>query len=215
MAAPKMKGKGIDCIIDDCLYLGDAKISRDLHILKTVGITHIVCIAGKAVFENEFTYHLCHFKDKQDSDMLQLMPPIFAFIDDVIGKGKNKIYVHCMAGMSRSPSIVMAYLMYKFQLTIKHAYIYVINKRSCIRPNYVFLQQLLKYENILFGDDFKNSIDSKDLRNISSLYKKKWRKELQKKQFDFAMINVNAIIKLENKQNNQENMIQNEENKDD
>lgn len=197
MAAKKSnKGKkSIDCIITDCLYLGDAKISRDLNLLKSVGITHIICLAGKSMFESTFIYHMAHFKDKQDSDMLKLLPSIFEFIDNVIDQKKNnKIFIHCMAGMSRSPSIVMAYLMYKFNLTLKQSYIYVIDKRSCIRPNYIFLQQLWNYENILFGDKFEHSITSKELRNISGLYKKKWLKELKQNPINFDNINKETIV---------------------
>ena len=95
----KSKQKTIDCIIDDCLYLGDAKISRNLELLQSVGITHIVCAAGKAHFENDVTYHMCHFNDKKDSDLMTLLPSIFEFIDEHIVESENMIYVHCMAGV--------------------------------------------------------------------------------------------------------------------
>ena len=208
MAAKKSnKGKkSIDCIITDCLYLGDAKISKDLNLLQSVGITHIICLAGKSMFESNFIYHKAHFKDKQDSDMLELLPSIFDFLDNVISQNKNnKIFIHCMAGMSRSPSIVMAYLMYKFELTLKESYVYVINKRSCTRPNFVFLQQLWKYENVLFGDKFEHSIDNKQLRNISGLYKKKWLKELKQNPINFDNISKETIMKMNRKdgENNQ------------
>ena len=95
----KGRGKTIDCVIDGCLYLGDAKISRNLELLQSVGITHIVCAAGKAHFQSDITYHLCHFDDKQNSDLLKLLPSIFEFIDEFIMQKDNKIYVHCMAGV--------------------------------------------------------------------------------------------------------------------
>ena len=205
MAAKRSnKGKkSIDCIISDCLYLGDAKMSKDLNLLKSVGITHIICLAGKSMFDNEFVYHMAHFKDKQDSNILQFLPSIFGFIDNVISEQDNsKIFIHCMAGMSRSPSIIMAYLMYKFKLTLKQSYIYVIGKRSCIRPNYVFLQQLWKYENVLFGDEFENSINSKELRNISGLYKKKWLKQLKQNPINFDNIKRETILEMNDKDNN-------------
>eukprot|EP01083_Nonionella_stella_P075390 204950_1 len=207
----KRKLQGVDSIITDCLYLGNAKASRNLDVLKSVGITHIVCLAGKDVFQNDFIYYMCHFKDKGDSDILQLLPSVFEFMDHAIAKEKGKVYTHCMAGMSRSPSIVMAYLMCKFRLTLKEAYIYVMSKRSCIRPNYVFLQQLLKYETALFGEHFTNSIADKDLRNISSLYKKRWKKEVQKKQFDH--ITAGAIIEAIRKQKKIQCQLQTEEHK--
>ena len=97
--------------------------------------------------------------------------------------------------MSRSPSIVMAYLMYKFQWTLKKAYIHVITRRQCIRPNISFLQQLWQYENVIFGEDFEHSVQYKDLRGIMRLYKK-WQKELQRKGAAQQQINRDAIIQI-------------------
>lgn len=192
--------KCIDCIIDDHLYLGDAKISRDLNLLKAEGITHIVCVAGKAAFEDSFIYHMCHFKDNGDSNMLKLLPSIFEFIDNAITDNKSKIFVHCMAGMSRSPSVIIAYLMYRFKLTLKQAYIYVVNRRQCIRPNYIFLKQLLEYEHILYGQSYVNSVDPKNLRNISGLYKKQWKKELQKNKIKLPVLKIKSTSKQANAQ---------------
>ena len=102
--------------------------------------------------------------------------------------------------MSRSPSIVMAYLMYKFQWTLKKAYIHVITRRQCIRPNISFLQQLWQYENVIFGEDVEHSVQYKDLRGIMRLYKK-WQKELQRKGVDRQRINRDAIIQINNENN--------------
>ena len=79
--------------------MGDAKVSRNLELLQSVGITHIVCASGKAHFESEITYLMSHVNDKKDSDLMSLLPSIFEFIDEHILESENKIYVHCMAGV--------------------------------------------------------------------------------------------------------------------
>lgn len=54
--------------------------------------------------------------------------------------------VHCQAGISRSPTIVIAYLMKKFNLKLDDAYSQVRSKRPIISPNLVFYSQLMDYE---------------------------------------------------------------------
>ncbi|XP_061097094.1 dual specificity protein phosphatase 18 isoform X2 [Conger conger] len=63
--------------------------------------------------------------------------------------------VHCAAGMSRSPSLVMAYLMRYKGTTLREAHRWVQESRPCIRPNSGFWQQLLRYEKTLYG---KNTV---------------------------------------------------------
>lgn len=59
--------------------------------------------------------------------------------------------VHCTAGRSRSPALVLAYLM-RFQgLNLRRAHELVLAQRSFIRPNAGFWRQLLDYERRIFG----------------------------------------------------------------
>ncbi|KAJ8406168.1 hypothetical protein AAFF_G00303990 [Aldrovandia affinis] len=63
--------------------------------------------------------------------------------------------VHCAAGMSRSPALVMAYLMRYRGTTLREAYRWVQDSRPYIRPNSGFWRQLLDYEKKLYG---KNTV---------------------------------------------------------
>ena len=54
--------------------------------------------------------------------------------------------VHCAAGISRSSSTVIAYLMKKFGWTYVKAYGFVRGKRPVISPNNGFIRQLRNYE---------------------------------------------------------------------
>ncbi|CAF3827500.1 unnamed protein product, partial [Rotaria magnacalcarata] len=53
---------------------------------------------------------------------------------------------HCAAGISRSATIVLAYLMKYHHNTLKEAFFFLIEKRPQIWPNEGFLLQLLRYE---------------------------------------------------------------------
>lgn len=63
--------------------------------------------------------------------------------------------VHCAAGMSRSPALVMAYLMRYRSVTLCQAHRWVQESRPYIRLNAGFWEQLLRYERRLYG---KNTV---------------------------------------------------------
>ncbi|KPP65870.1 dual specificity protein phosphatase 14-like, partial [Scleropages formosus] len=54
--------------------------------------------------------------------------------------------VHCAAGISRSPALVIAYLMRYKKLTLHQAHEWVVSCRPFVRPNVGFWRQLLHYE---------------------------------------------------------------------
>ncbi|XP_072219888.1 dual specificity protein phosphatase 18 [Leuresthes tenuis] len=59
--------------------------------------------------------------------------------------------VHCAAGMSRSPALVMAYLMRYRAVTLCQAHRWVQESRPFVRLNAGFWEQLLQYERRLYG----------------------------------------------------------------
>jgi hypothetical protein len=100
------------------------------------------------------------------------------FIDNALSQNK-KIYVHCFAGISRSPTIVIAYIM-KYHLNLRtnftDLYSYklaksiVIGKRDIIQPNNGFTKQLKFYEFKLKLDFLRqkmNNIDQKIVDDIN------------------------------------------------
>lgn len=58
----------------------------------------------------------------------------------------GKVVVHCMAGVSRSSAIVMAYLIRHRKMTLRRAYTSVVRARPVSRPNSTFIVQLMKFE---------------------------------------------------------------------
>jgi len=57
--------------------------------------------------------------------------------------------VHCLAGISRSVTVTVAYLMQKLTLSMNDAYDIVKLKKSNISPNFNFMGQLLDFERTL------------------------------------------------------------------
>ena len=54
--------------------------------------------------------------------------------------------MHCLAGISRSVTITVAYLMYKMSMSLNDAYDFVRRKKANISPNFNFMGQLLDFE---------------------------------------------------------------------
>ena len=57
-------------------------------------------------------------------------------------KNKTSVLVHCIAGVSRSSSCVIAYLMRRHGLRLSQAYAAVKRKRGIIQPNEGFRLQV-------------------------------------------------------------------------
>lgn len=57
----------------------------------------------------------------------------------------GRILVHCNKGVSRSSSMVIAYLMKLHSMTFEHALAFVVERRPMANPNENFRQQLQEY----------------------------------------------------------------------
>ncbi|PSN30522.1 hypothetical protein C0J52_24114 [Blattella germanica] len=75
---------------------------------------------------------LSHFEDTAD------------FINS--GQEQGVVLVHCYFGVSRSATIVIAYMMKKYELTYEEAFERVKSKRRFVGPNPGFISQLQLYE---------------------------------------------------------------------
>jgi len=149
------------------LYLGNLDDARQITKIQARGITHILTVAQgvKPEFPNQFRYYILSLPDSESVDLISYFPEVFQFIIEGISNGG--ILVHCMAGISRSPTLVIAYLMAHEKKTLHQAIELVVSKRPCISPNCGFVNQLKLFEklgcclNPLNPDLIKNALTSK------------------------------------------------------
>ena len=70
---------------------------------------------------------------------------VVKLMDSFLERNK-KVFVNCYAGVSRSASIVIAYLMYKRNMSFIQAFEFLKMKRSIVSPNLGFIDQLSSLE---------------------------------------------------------------------
>jgi protein-tyrosine phosphatase len=80
------------------------------------------------------------WEDTPKQLILKDLPMCFEFIEKGIQKGK--VYVHCQQGISRSATIVIAWIMYKYEKSFEEAFAFVQKARPVIHPNVGFVNQL-------------------------------------------------------------------------
>lgn len=132
--------------ITDNIYISDFPSACNKEKLKEDGITHILCaILGlDAMYPNDFEYKNIHIRDIDSQSISEYFDECSKFIDDAIKKD-GKVLVHCSYGISRSASMVIAYLIKVKGMTYDDAYKLVKSKRDIVEPNNGFRKQLMVY----------------------------------------------------------------------
>lgn len=131
--------------ICDHIYLGneDASMSKDLLVSK--GIKRIL-VCGNYLekhFPDLFEYHKISIDDAHRQNLFPYFLECFEFMAK-----PGSIFVHCAAGVSRSASIVIGYLIYSKNMKYVDAKELVKKQRSIIMPNMSFRWQLQKLSDI-------------------------------------------------------------------
>ncbi|RNA19378.1 dual specificity phosphatase 19-like [Brachionus plicatilis] len=131
------------------LYLGDDFVARKREILSEYKITHVlnltINIPNK--FEPEISYLKINILDSERQDIQKYFDDTFEFIDNALKNKKNSVLVHCNAGISRSASFVIAYLIKKGVFkSYQEAFEHVKKCRPIIAPNQGFVKQLQQLE---------------------------------------------------------------------
>ena len=142
----------IDEIIEN-LYLGNFSASENIQQLKDLGIKKVLSVIDFNDFPNYKDENIIHksveVSDFDYQNIIQYFGECLNFI-----KGEEKILVHCMAGASRSATIVIAYLMWIQKMKFDDALNFVKSKRPIVDPNEGFREQLKIFEKLLEDNNY-------------------------------------------------------------
>lgn len=146
--------------IEPNLYLGNLTAATDVKWLKDIKITHILTVDScplprKIQLLPNITTKYIQITDMPREDFLIFFGDAYQFIDDGIKLG-GRVLVHCYYGVSRSATLVIAYLMKKHGMCLDAAFEFVKSKRRFVGPNAGFLEQLKLYEDMGCDIDYQN-----------------------------------------------------------
>jgi len=147
------------------LYLGNMRDAANSSVLTRLNIRYILNVTAKPAsysIPSGFQYKHLEAADNGFQNLRQFFEEAFEFIDSAKTAG-TAVLIHCQAGISRSPTLSIAYLMKNYLMTMADAYKFVKTKRSIISPNLNFMGQLWEFEQICLQNSSSSSTkDTKD-----------------------------------------------------
>lgn len=141
------------------LYLGSYEEGASAYEgLKLLGITHILTVGVKmpVVFPGHFVYKVVELWDDPSEDIEKYFDECHEFIGNALRDcPKNNVFVHCFAGISRSATIVMSYLIKTYTYGYADAYETVRKGRFFVNPNKGFKGRLRRLARQVTGEEEK------------------------------------------------------------
>ncbi|KAF9132716.1 hypothetical protein BGW39_011498 [Mortierella sp. 14UC] len=178
------------------LYLGAEHNATDVKVLSRLGITAVLNVAveiaqqeqqqqqqqqqllqlptrkpmgGDRVVLDPHSGNSIHYKSlswtHHQRNLRSEFPSAFDYIEEAKTRG-GKVLVHCQLGVSRSASLVIAYVMKTLQMGLTDAYELVKARSAVISPNMSLMYQLSEFEKSLNT----NNNSSKTTTNKSPMY---------------------------------------------
>ncbi|NXS16504.1 DS13B phosphatase, partial [Mystacornis crossleyi] len=132
------------------IYLGDAWAARSKTTLQSLNITHILNAAdgpysintgAKYYADLQIEYYGVEAFDDPSFDLSIFFYDAANFIGKALNSSGGKVFVHCAMGVSRSATLVLAFLMIREHMTLVDA-LKTVSAHRNICPNSGFLSQL-------------------------------------------------------------------------
>ncbi len=125
------------------LFLGNI-FATSPEILRNYKITHIINLSGTQ-YSTKADCLVLPIDDHPlaaKQMLMDVIPRAHSYITNNMKISSNNILVHCMAGKSRSVTVIIAYLMNKYMLSFHDAYQYVYQRKPDIMVNNGFVRIL-------------------------------------------------------------------------
>jgi len=137
------------------LFIGTAAQASNDEIVRNLELTHIVNITLESPTSeliNKKNILQISVDDESSSNLLSWFDKTSSFISSALKSNfNNRVLVHCTMGRSRSSTVVLAYLMQSKNISLNEASVILKDCRPTAKPNAGFIEQLLKFEEHLYG----------------------------------------------------------------
>ena len=149
--------------ITDKVYVGGYEGAENEELQKQNNIKRVLSCMGylsPKYKDKTIKQKIIELDDTPTTNIIQYFMESLRFIDET----DEKVFVHCFAGVSRSATLVIAYLMWKMRKGYREIFDFVNNNRP-ICPNLGFFKQLKIFEQKL--KDANYIIDKVDLSDVT------------------------------------------------
>ena len=143
------------------IFIGNAAAARDPKFFNQHKISHVINVTEKEpnhfeqkiddLRQSKVVYLHLPVSDKCSSTLSAYFAQTNAFIKDCLSSETNALLIHCKCGVSRSSTVLLAFLVQVRRMTLSNALNLVRKKRRRIRPNIGFFLQLLSVEKDTHG----------------------------------------------------------------
>ncbi|CAD8178135.1 unnamed protein product [Paramecium octaurelia] len=131
------------------LWLGNIKAAQNIMNLSKENIRTVITVANNVNVSypkhQKINHKVFKIHDKENVNIQELIEMTNEEIQEAMKIGS--VLVHCMAGISRSATCVIAYLMHQNKWPFEKTLKFVKSKRPCVKPNEGFKKQLISYSN--------------------------------------------------------------------
>jgi len=135
-----------NAVLESWLFLGSRKARTDKQVLTELGIKHVLDLSCMENIKFDgIEYKSIAVDDNASSDLYAAFEGCINYLNNAKEKGEH-VLVHCNQGISRSATIILAYLIMNQNMSLHSAWLYLKQRRRIIRPNDGFLSQLIKWE---------------------------------------------------------------------
>lgn len=139
--------------ITPLLCVGTWKDAANPALLRRLGIRYVLNVARELdpaaeanviAHNKDLIYESIPMSDCHSQDVGAHLHQAFAFIEKARAAGE-RVLVHCRRGISRSPAIVVGYLMASEHRSYEDALRFVTARRGCVSLNLAFQERLSEY----------------------------------------------------------------------
>lgn len=124
---------------------GACNVDTNPHGVEIKRIISLTGIADKCPPKKGIKYLMLPTMDEEGYDIKNDVQISLMFIADGIKSGEMTL-VHCYAGMSRSATVVLAYLMSRYKWSLDKSINFLRKKRPIVNPNQGFMKFLKEFE---------------------------------------------------------------------
>ena len=143
------------------LFISDLAFAENPALLSSYRITHILSVMPDSIFRpppsilpNQPARLQIRVEDLPFAELAAHLPTTTSWIWNALSSSSTseaRVLVHCGEGVSRSVSVVAAYLMASQGWPPMQAIEYIKSKRRIANPNFGFIQQLHEYSRNSLG----------------------------------------------------------------